>query len=209
MLHDAAVIAAVADCIEAMAGDLPLVVDPVMLATSGAQLLDPPGVAALTTRLITRATVLTPNLPEAEALLGRRIADADAMVAAAIALRALGTRVVVLKGGHLAGEIVRDVVVEGDASYVLESPRATPRAPDARSPRRSPPAWRKAWRCAPPSSALTITSRRPSPARPALAKGTARSITLTRCAIRSSRNFCRAAFRIYLRRNRFQRRDAG
>lgn len=123
MLFDASIIAAVADCLEAMEARVPLVVDPVMLATSGARLLDPPAVDTLTRRLISRATVLTPNVPEAEALLGRSIGGVADMRDAAMALARLGAEIVVLKGGHLAGEIVRDVVVEGDESYVLESPR--------------------------------------------------------------------------------------
>ncbi len=127
MLHDAAIIAAVADCLAAMAPDVPLVVDPVMLATSGARLLDPAAVVALRERLIARATVLTPNIPEAEALLGRRIAGVADMEPAAAALRALGPRVVVLKGGHLDGDTVRDVVAGTGERYALESPRIATR----------------------------------------------------------------------------------
>jgi hydroxymethylpyrimidine/phosphomethylpyrimidine kinase len=123
MLHDAGVIAAVADCLSAMAPQVPLVIDPVMVATSGTRLLDEAAIGALKERLITRARVLTPNIPEAEVLLGRRIAGTEAMVEAAEALRALGAAVVVLKGGHLAAAMVRDVVVEARTRYVLESPR--------------------------------------------------------------------------------------
>jgi hydroxymethylpyrimidine/phosphomethylpyrimidine kinase len=101
---------------------VPLVVDPVLRSTSGTPLLDAAAIGVLTERLIARAAVLTPNLPEAEALLGRTI-DAEAMEAAARSLRALGAATVVLKGGHLEGERVRDVVVEGDQCYRLESPR--------------------------------------------------------------------------------------
>jgi hydroxymethylpyrimidine/phosphomethylpyrimidine kinase len=127
MLHDASIIAAVADCLAAMARDLPSVIDPVMLSTSGARLLDPSAVAALRDRLIRRATVLTPNIPEAEALLGRRIAGAADIEPAARALRALGPRVVVLKGGHMQGDTVRDVVVDAGESYALERPRIATR----------------------------------------------------------------------------------
>ena len=123
MLHDAGIIAVVADCLAASAPGVPLVVDPVMLATSGARLLDAAAVELLKARLIAGARVLTPNIPEAEALLGRRIAGVEGMEAAAAALRDLGAAVVVLKGGHLAGATVRDVVVDGAARYVLESPR--------------------------------------------------------------------------------------
>jgi len=127
MLHDAAVVAAVADCLDATATGVPLVVDPVMLATSGTRLLDAAAIEVLKRRLIARARVLTPNLPEAEALLGRPIGGADEMLAAAQALRRLGASAVVLKGGHLAGPRLRDVVVDGETSYVLESERVETR----------------------------------------------------------------------------------
>jgi hydroxymethylpyrimidine/phosphomethylpyrimidine kinase len=123
MLHDGDVIAAVADCLAAMAPEVPLVVDPVLVATSGARLLDAGAIAALKERLIARARVVTPNLPEAEALLGRPIAGADDMPAAAEELRRLGAGAVVLTGGHLAGPRLRDVVVDGATRYVLESAR--------------------------------------------------------------------------------------
>jgi hydroxymethylpyrimidine/phosphomethylpyrimidine kinase len=123
MLHDAGVVAAVADGLEAAAPDVPLVVDPVMLATSGARLLDAAALDMLKRRLIARARVLTPNLPEAEELLGRRIAGMAEMAEAAAALRQLGPAVVVIKGGHLPGASVRDVVDEEGARYVLESAR--------------------------------------------------------------------------------------
>ena len=126
MLANAEIIAAVADALAAVP-HVPLVVDPVLRSTSGTPLLDAAAIGALKERLIARATVLTPNLPEAEALLGRAIADAAAMEAAARSLRALGAATVMLKGGHLAGDVVRDVVVEGDRRYVLESRRAKTR----------------------------------------------------------------------------------
>ena len=107
MLATADVIHAVAD---ALANWKPraLVVDPVMVATSGAKLLADDALDALRTRLLPMATVLTPNLPEAEWLLGRRIApgaDADAALADLLALGADG---VLLKGGHLAEAEVID-----------------------------------------------------------------------------------------------------
>ncbi|HYM04007.1 MAG TPA: bifunctional hydroxymethylpyrimidine kinase/phosphomethylpyrimidine kinase [Stellaceae bacterium] len=122
MLVDAEIIGAVADSLPTKS-EIPLVVDPVMLSTSGARLLDPAGVETLMHRLIVRATVLTPNLPEAEALLGRRIADSADMDAAAKTLQQLGAKIVVLKGGHFPGSTVRDVVVGDGVAYALESPR--------------------------------------------------------------------------------------
>ncbi len=125
MLHDGAIARAVADVLAGVPS-LPLVLDPVMRSTSGTPLLDEDGVAALKALLLPHATVLTPNLPEAAALLGRSI-DAAEVLDAAAALRALGPRVVVLKGGHGSGAIVRDAVAEGGAAYLLESPRVETR----------------------------------------------------------------------------------
>ena len=77
-----------------------LVVDPVMIATSGARLLDTDAVQAMVEELIPLADVLTPNLPEAEALLGRKLRTAEDYDQAGEALLALGARSVLLKGGH-------------------------------------------------------------------------------------------------------------
>ena len=80
-----------------------LVIDPVMVATSGARLLEPSALAALRSRLLPKATVLTPNIPEAELLLDRVIADDAGADAAVDDLLALGARAVLLKGGHMPG----------------------------------------------------------------------------------------------------------
>jgi hydroxymethylpyrimidine/phosphomethylpyrimidine kinase len=110
MLGDAATIAAVADELALRAPDVPLVLDPVMIAKGGTALLAPDAVATLVARLVPRATLLTPNLPEAEALAGFAIPDGSAMPRAAQALLALGARAVLLKGGHLAGDMLADVL---------------------------------------------------------------------------------------------------
>jgi hydroxymethylpyrimidine/phosphomethylpyrimidine kinase len=91
-------------------GPMPVVVDPVMVATSGAVLLDPDALTALRERLLPLADLLTPNLPEAELLLGRRIRAGDDLAHAARELLALGPRAVLLKGGHLPGGSVVDVL---------------------------------------------------------------------------------------------------
>ncbi len=100
MLANAPVIDAVVD---ALAAHRPrhVVLDPVMVATSGARLLEDTALAALRTRLLPACTLLTPNIPEAELLLGHPIADADAARRAVAGLRALGAPAVLLKGGHL------------------------------------------------------------------------------------------------------------
>jgi hydroxymethylpyrimidine/phosphomethylpyrimidine kinase len=122
MLHDEGIVAAVAESLTSVP-DLPLVLDPVMRSTSGTLLLEASAIEVLKRRLIPRARVLTPNLPEAEMLLGHPIAGVEDMPAAARALAALGARAVVLKGGHLAGGTLRDVVVDGDEIYAFESAR--------------------------------------------------------------------------------------
>jgi hydroxymethylpyrimidine/phosphomethylpyrimidine kinase len=100
MLANAGVIHAVADALEAHRPPC-VVLDPVMVATSGAKLLADNALDALRTRLLPLASIVTPNIPEAELLLGRPIgngADADSALAA---LRAMGAAAVLLKGGHL------------------------------------------------------------------------------------------------------------
>src|SRR5712692_8413796 len=111
MLHDAGVIETVAAVLAERAPDVPLVVDPVMVAKGGIPLIEPGAIDVLKRLLVPRAQVLTPNLPEAEILAGHPIADLAAMQRTADELLALGCRAVLLKGGHLAGETVYDVLV--------------------------------------------------------------------------------------------------
>jgi len=87
--------------------DVPVVLDPVMVATSGAKLLADDALDAMRGQLLPRARIATPNLPEAEWLLGRQIDSVEAMREACEDLRALGAHAVLLKGGHLpAGDVV-------------------------------------------------------------------------------------------------------
>jgi len=110
MLHDAAVIETVAAVLEERAPALPLVLDPVMVAKGGAPLIESDAIETLKRRLAPHAAVLTPNLPEAEILGGRKIGDLAAMRDAAEALLGLGCRAVLLKGGHLPGDTVHDLL---------------------------------------------------------------------------------------------------
>jgi hydroxymethylpyrimidine/phosphomethylpyrimidine kinase len=127
MLHDAAVIATVADVLAERAAGVPLVVDPVMVAKGGAPLIEPGAIGALKRLLIPHAAILTPNLPEAELLAGHAIPDLAAMRRTADELLALGCRAVLLKGGHLAGEVLHDVLATAEGQHVWDSPRiATP-----------------------------------------------------------------------------------
>jgi hydroxymethylpyrimidine/phosphomethylpyrimidine kinase len=103
-------------------GRAPVVVDPVLRSTTGRALLDAAGQRVLVERLLPLADLVTPNLPEAEALLGRPIRGIAAMTNAARRLRELGARAVLLKGGHRRGEAV-DVYTDGTVTIVLRSPR--------------------------------------------------------------------------------------
>ena len=100
MLANAAVIHAVADALETHSPRF-VVLDPVMVATSGAKLLEDDALDALKSRLFPLASIVTPNIPEAELLAGRRIGDAQAAERALEAMHALGAHAVLLKGGHL------------------------------------------------------------------------------------------------------------
>jgi hydroxymethylpyrimidine/phosphomethylpyrimidine kinase len=128
MLHSVAVLEIVSSFVAARAPDLPLVVDPVLAATDGTLLLDEAALDLLRRRLIPLATVLTPNLPEAELLTGTTLHDLDAMKRAGALLVGLGSRYVLVKGGHLPGAMVRDVLVGAGEVTVIESPRIETRS---------------------------------------------------------------------------------
>jgi hydroxymethylpyrimidine/phosphomethylpyrimidine kinase len=123
MLADSATIEAVCDEIAARASAVPLVADPVMVAKGGHHLLVPEAAETLKRRLLPIATVLTPNLPEAEALCGFAIADVGAMHQAAKALLALGPKSVLLKGGHLPGDEVVDLLATGTRMEIFRDQR--------------------------------------------------------------------------------------
>lgn len=100
----------------------PLVVDPVMVATSGDRLLADDGVTALRDRLLPRARLVTPNLAEAAVLAGRRVATLSDMREAARRIQGAGVRAVLVKGGHLAGAAC-DVLLDGDDLHELAAER--------------------------------------------------------------------------------------
>ncbi len=123
MLANATVIHAVADALETYR-PRHVVLDPVMVATSGAKLLEDDALDAMRNRLIPLASILTPNIPEAELLTGMRIIDADAAAVALEGLRALGSCAVLLKGGHLdEGATVIDRYDDGVVEAEFEHDR--------------------------------------------------------------------------------------
>ncbi|MDX2235116.1 MAG: bifunctional hydroxymethylpyrimidine kinase/phosphomethylpyrimidine kinase [Hyphomonadaceae bacterium] len=128
MLGDIDVVETVAAALDAHAADAPAVVDPVMVAKGGHPLLAPRAVETVRALMVPRAALITPNAPEAEALTGVAVADVDGQRSAGERLLALGAKAALVKGGHIAGEIVRDVLVTGAGTVVFESPRIATRA---------------------------------------------------------------------------------
>jgi len=126
MLADSVTIAAV---IEALAAhpDIPLIADPVMVAKGGHPLLAPEAVATLRALLLPRAALITPNIPEAEALTGLAIATVADMHRAAEALLRAGVRAVLLKGGHGSGAVLTDLLATPEGIEAFESPRLATR----------------------------------------------------------------------------------
>jgi hydroxymethylpyrimidine/phosphomethylpyrimidine kinase len=123
MLHSPEIVQAVASAIDRHA--LPhVVLDPVMVATSGAVLIDNPAIAALVRELFRRSVLVTPNLDEASLLVGRPLTNEGDMQAAAHELLAKGAHAVLVKGGHLAGDVVSDLLqVAGSAPHWMRAPR--------------------------------------------------------------------------------------
>ena len=113
MLHAPEVVEVVAWAIDHYALHY-VVLDPVMVATSGDALIEPPTVAVLVEQLFPRVSLITPNLDEAGLLLKRRLSDVSQLDAACQDLLALGARAVLLKGGHLPGDTLTDVLASAD-----------------------------------------------------------------------------------------------
>lgn len=126
MLHDPAVVQVVAQAIRRH-GFTRVVLDPVMVANSGDRLIADDTVAVLVQELFPLATVITPNLDEAAWLLGHPITSSDQLQSAAGELRAMGAPAVLVKGGHLPGPIVADLLVTPERSWRWEDERIATR----------------------------------------------------------------------------------
>lgn len=123
MLGSAAIVETVAAALAEAGPDIPLVLDPVMIATSGDRLVDDAAIAAIRETLLPRAALITPNAPEAATLTGLAVTNADEQAEAGRALVAAGAGAALVKGGHLTGPIVCDVLVTPRETYVFESGR--------------------------------------------------------------------------------------
>lgn len=121
MLGDVAMVEAVAEIIGQ--SGVAAVVDPVMVAKGGASLLPSAAIEAVRSLMIPRAALLTPNAPEAEALTGLPVADLDDQRRVGEALLKMGAAAVLMKGGHVAGETVTDVLITPDGETTFAGER--------------------------------------------------------------------------------------
>jgi hydroxymethylpyrimidine/phosphomethylpyrimidine kinase len=126
MLATAAIVEAVAAAIADL--ELPnVVVDPVMVAKSGDRLVDDEGVRTICVELLPHALVVTPNIPEAEALSGRRITSLESAREAARAIHARGPSAVIVKGGHGVEAEIVDLLYDGSRFHEFRTPRVATR----------------------------------------------------------------------------------
>ncbi len=125
MLGDAATVALVAELLDE--AKVPAVIDPVMVAKGGASLLAAEAVAAVRGLLIPCAALLTPNAPEAEALTGLTVETTDDLRRAGEALLKAGAQAVLMKGGHVAGDRLVDVLMTPEGETAFEGPRIATR----------------------------------------------------------------------------------
>lgn len=123
MLASADIVGAVADSLHAHATHIPWVIDPVMVAKGGHRLISENAIDSLKARIIAHAAVVTPNLPEAEVLTGRTIRSLADMEAAVDSLRQLGANAVLLKGGHVEGDVVVDLLITKESVRRFEGAR--------------------------------------------------------------------------------------
>ncbi|GJL97684.1 MAG: hydroxymethylpyrimidine/phosphomethylpyrimidine kinase [Hyphobacterium sp.] len=103
--------------------DIPLVLDPVMIATSGDVLIDEAAIDGIRDRLLPRAALITPNAPEAATLTGRPVMTTQEQADAGQKLVEMGAVAALVKGGHLSGKVITDVLVTASSTIVFESER--------------------------------------------------------------------------------------
>lgn len=123
MLGTALLVEQVAETLDAYARDTPKIVDPVMVATSGDQLVDERAVSAIASLMIPAAILVTPNAPEAEVLTGKAVDGLNGQRRAAEALLEKGAKGALVKGGHIPGAVLHDVLQTEHGEWIFESPR--------------------------------------------------------------------------------------
>jgi hydroxymethylpyrimidine/phosphomethylpyrimidine kinase len=129
MLGSAEHVRVVLEAYREVGAGVPVVLDPVMIAKGGASLLAEDAVAVIRDELMPIAAIVTPNAPEAEALTGVEVRDLDGQInAAEILVEQLGAYAALVKGGHIEGDIIRDVLLTREGYRVFESKRIDTRA---------------------------------------------------------------------------------
>lgn len=123
MLHNAEVIRTISNTLENLGDSSTLVIDPVMVAKGGHSLLQTSAIDALKNELIRKADVLTPNIPEAEVLVGIEITSVDDMRRAGERLLNMGPKSVLIKGGHLTDDTLTDILLTQSEEKLYSSPR--------------------------------------------------------------------------------------
>lgn len=128
MLGTAPLVEAVAETLAGMAFGMARVIDPVMISTSGHRLVDEKAVGAIRSELVPRARLVTPNAPEAEVLTGKAVETLDGQRRAAERLLELGAHGALVKGGHLAGSVIHDVLQTTTGEWIFEGLRIDTKA---------------------------------------------------------------------------------
>ncbi|MCR9222653.1 MAG: bifunctional hydroxymethylpyrimidine kinase/phosphomethylpyrimidine kinase [Hyphomonas sp.] len=123
MLGSAALVEIVAETLDERAREVPRIVDPVMVATSGDALVDEHAVSAIASLMLPGAALVTPNAPEAEVLTGKAVDGINGQRRAAEALLERGAKGALVKGGHIPGKIVVDVLQTETGEWIFESER--------------------------------------------------------------------------------------
>lgn len=123
MLGSAGLVELVAERLDAQAREIARVVDPVMVATSGDQLVDGKAVSAISSLLVPGAALVTPNAPEAEVLTGKAVDGLNGQRRAAEALLERGAKAALVKGGHIPGRVLSDVLQTTEGEWIFESER--------------------------------------------------------------------------------------
>lgn len=128
MLGRAALVEAIAELLSEKASFIPRIIDPVMVATSGDQLIDARAVEAIRSDLVPHARLVTPNAPEAEILTGKAVETVDGQRRAAEALLELGAHGALVKGGHIGDNVITDVLQTTTGEWIFEGPRIRTRS---------------------------------------------------------------------------------
>lgn len=123
MLGSSQLVEAIAEALHTRAPLTPRVIDPVMVSTSGDRLVDARAIDAIRAELIPRARLVTPNAPEAEVLTNKPVENIDGQRRAAERLLELGAHGALVKGGHIGGKVIHDVLQTTTGEWIFESPR--------------------------------------------------------------------------------------